>query len=69
MFQFGLKAFYKNHEETILALREQHRRCVWELANLTQELDVSETARKHFHQRRQETSDQSQPVQSVGSND
>ena len=50
--QFGLKAFYRRHEEVIAEIILQRDLCVKELAAIEESLDI-ETDRKHFKRRMQ----------------
>ena len=50
--QFGLKAFYRRHEEVIAEIILQRDLCVTELAAIEERLDL-DTDRKHFKRRMQ----------------
>ena len=50
--QFGLKAFYRHHEEVIAEIILQRDLCVKELAAIEESLDL-DTDNKHFMRRMQ----------------
>ena len=50
--QFGLKAFYRRHEEVIAEIILQQELCVKELAVIEESLDLN-TDSKHFKRRMQ----------------
>lgn len=46
-FQFGLRQFYREHDEIMLEIRRQHSLCIQELAQLETEVEI-ESDRKYF---------------------
>ena len=52
LFQFGLKALYRRHEEVIAEIIRQRDLCMKELAAIEETLDL-DTDRKHFKKRLQ----------------
>ena len=45
--QFGLRQFYREHDEIMLEIRHQHSLCIQELAQIETEAEI-DSARKYF---------------------